>query len=194
MLLENLTPHIQTATSFLIAVSGLLAILGAFFKPVRSWISKRFADSEERKKEKEEHQQEVLAIKAAIEKTNLRLDEYKDILGKDREEQKLLKEALVGMLRDRLTTIYNQAETRGYIDTTYRANFIEMYDIYRSLGGNHYVHDLYEKIKTMPGKPPRTTKKKVVFWSADTERAIDEPSVIRRPRTTRTRTRAYTRN
>jgi len=69
-----------------------------------------------------------------------------------------------------------------------------MYDIYRSLGGNHYVSDLYEKIKAMPGKPPRATKKKVVFWAADTERTVEEPSVVRRPRTTRTRTRAYTRN
>lgn len=192
MSMEQLTPIIQTATSFLVALSGLLAILGAFSKTVRHWITKKFTDSEERRKEAEDKRKEAQAIKDALELMNLRLDDFKTELAKDREEKKLLKDALVGMMRDRLNTIYNQADTRGYIETRDRENFVEMYDIYRSLGGNHYVQDLYEKIKTMPGKPPRRASRKVMFWTGDSVPA-NAGTKAARTGTRTTRARTYTR-
>ena len=131
---------VQLVSSCIVTASGALAIVGAFFRPVRDWVKGLFT----RKKE-------YAALIQA-------LTEMKDTLGCVMEEHKLMKNAYMCLTRNALTDIWHRAEDQGYIGDWDRMNFEEMNKAYTALGGNSYIHEAYAQILRLPSKPKATRK------------------------------------
>lgn len=73
----------------------------------------------------------------------------------------------VTLLRDRMKCSLNYCRNQGYATTTDKANWNELYNTYKSLGGNHfreYVDAWKDEMNSLPSekpKPKRTyTKRK----------------------------------
>ena len=139
--LAQVTSTIQLFSSFLVALTGLFAVIVAIVKPLNKWLLEKIS-----------HQSRYEKMEKYVAKMSGQLDE----LG---ENQSLMKSASIATLRKDLTDIYNDAVGKGYIEEYDRKDFIEMYQVYNALGGNCYVHELYEKILEMPGKPVKKTRK-----------------------------------
>lgn len=61
----------------------------------------------------------------------------------------LLKHASIDSLKHTLTEIYYDALDKGSISRYNLTSFVAMYETYKALGGNSYVHELYEQILKM---------------------------------------------
>lgn len=77
-----------------------------------------------------------------------KLKEYKNRLKNKDEENELLKEALMTMLQNNLTNTYYVYENMKEIPDYVYKNWVNSLKIYEKLGGNDFVHVLYEKMKT----------------------------------------------
>ena len=76
-------------------------------------------------------------------------------------ELTLLKKAITAVTRNDLTDIYDRAVDRGFIGDYDRENFIKMYNVYTDLGGNSYVHEIYNQILEMPRKPAHKKRRRL---------------------------------
>lgn len=139
--LAQITSIIQLFSSFLVALTGLFAVIAAFVKPINKWLIEKIG-----------HQSRYDRMEKYVDKISKQLDEFG-------ENHALMKAANIASLRKDLTDIYNEAIAKGYIDEYDRKDFIEMYQVYNSLGGNCYIHEIHEKILEMPGKPVKKTRK-----------------------------------
>lgn len=149
--LSEFTSHIQLFSSFLVAMTGAVVALGAVIRPMRNWIIDRIGN----KRRGEELQKAVTAIGTDLKNLSVRFDE-------ERAEQALMKDANIASLRNDLTELYYKVYPQGYIGEYDLKNWISMFEVYTALGGNHYVAELDERVRKLPGKPPkkkRTTKR-----------------------------------
>lgn len=155
MELSAITSTIQTFSAFIVAFTGLVVALSAIFKPLRNFFINRFSYKR--------------VIEDRMDNFEKKIDQLTDFTNnltnkfeEDKKEQSIMKEATIASTRNDLTHIYNNAIERGYIGDYDRENFMKMYRVYTELGGNSYVHELYEQILKMPRVPKtkkRTTKK-----------------------------------
>lgn len=81
----------------------------------------------------------------------------------DRIENKLTSnsEGTVTLLRDRMKCLKDEYEERGYAKDGDKANWKELYDSYKNLGGNHfreYVDQWKLTIEKLPKVPPENNK------------------------------------
>lgn len=127
--LAQITSTIQLISSFVIALTGGLVAVGALVKPVGRW------------------------LKGLIQKaqTDEKLEQSVTQLVT---RQDLIKKATEAITRNSILQIYHEAEEKGYIRDWDRDNFLKMYAAYTSLGGNSFVHSIYDIIKEMPSIPP----------------------------------------
>lgn len=89
---------------------------------------------------------------------------YNKKLKENKEESKLLKEALVSMLQSNLTnTFYVYENTQQIPDYIYR-NWLNSKKIYEQLGGNDYIHVLAEKMKKWDFEKTDILKKRWCKW------------------------------
>lgn len=64
----------------------------------------------------------------------------------------------VTILRDRMKQILDDCRDAGFAPTSTKANWTELYNTYRSLGGNHfkeYVDAWKHEMETLPVNPPK---------------------------------------
>ena len=73
-----------------------------------------------------------------------------DDFKREKNEQKLLKEAMQAMLRDRLIQVYNHYTEKGYMSIHNRDNVLNMYDKYHKLGENGVMNGLMDELKALP--------------------------------------------
>jgi len=141
--LAQFTSHIQLFSSFLVALTGAVVAAGALIRPFGNWLKGIFSKEKEYK-----------ALAKSVEV--LAENQTSEIA-----EQKLMKEAILCMLRDALTTIWHRAQEQGYICDWDRENFERMYAAYTALGGNSYIHEAHTQIIKLPSAPrkTRTTRK-----------------------------------
>jgi hypothetical protein len=139
--IAQVTSHIQLFSSFLVAITGLFALIAAIVRPLNKWLVEKIS-----------HQSRYEKMEKYVDKISKQLDTY----GND---HALEKAALIATLRKDLTDIYNESIAKGYVEEYDRKDFIEMYQVYSALGGNCYIHELHEKILEMPGKPMKKTRK-----------------------------------
>ena len=139
--LAQVTSYIQLFSSFLVAITGLFAVIAAIVKPLNNWLVEKIS-----------HRSRYEKMEKYVDKISKQMDTYG-------EDHALEKAALIATLRKDLTDIYNEAIAKGYIEEYDRKDFIEMYQVYNALGGNCYIHELHEKILGMPGKPVKRTRK-----------------------------------
>lgn len=126
--LSQFTSYIQLFSSFLVALTGLIAALCALIKPIRSWISGMF----KRMQADEKLEQAVERIAA---------------------QQGLMKTGMEAFARNAILQIYHKAEEQGYLRDWDRENYMKMYAAYTALGGNSFVHSINEIIMGMPSAP-----------------------------------------
>ena len=78
------------------------------------------------------------------------LKHKKQDYNKIKDDIKILKKANLSQIKSSLTnTFYAYDEihsTRGFVPTYVKENWIEEYDNYKELGGNHYMEALYNKV------------------------------------------------
>ena len=142
--LSEFTSHIQLFSSFLVALTGAIAVIAGIIRPIRNWVLDRIGN----RKHGEEMQKAIVTMGKSIEDLNVKFDE-------ERAEQALMKNANIATLRNDLTELYYKVEAQGYIGEYDLKNWISMFDVYTSLGGNHYIAELNDRIHDMPGKPRR---------------------------------------
>lgn len=75
-------------------------------------------------------------------------------LNKKLNEQEAIKMGVQALLRDRIIQTYNTYCDKGYCPIFARENIQELAKQYFNLGGNGVIHDLLDKIKTLPTEPP----------------------------------------
>ena len=73
---------------------------------------------------------------------------YKKKLKEEKDEKKILKEALMTMLQSNLTNTYYAYENLGKIPDYVYKNWTNSKKIYEQLGGNDYIHVLADKMKS----------------------------------------------
>lgn len=95
---------------------------------------------------------------------------YKDMKVSD----KLTGDALLSILRHRLTESGHKYIKLGYIVEDELEAFTNEYDAYTELGGNHYVTALYNKVMELPCRSLEEQEKKAAKKKAGTKKAITE--------------------
>ena len=71
-----------------------------------------------------------------------------------REEDRLIKEAVCALVRDRLVHKYEKCMTTGWCSVEYMADIEGLYQTYIKLGGNGVVPGLMARIKALPTERP----------------------------------------
>lgn len=148
--MEALTQTIKTFSNFIVAITGLAVALVAVIKPIRGWIVRKITENFTEKTKIDSIYDELSNFKTAIER-------------RDRDYEGV-KKALVASLRNDITAIYYKARDDGGIEVNNLENFSKLYQVYTELGGNCYVHDLYNKVLQMPcieKKNSRPVRRKV---------------------------------
>lgn len=132
MMSPEVVDGINQLTSLLTGLGVLVAALVSVIKPLRNWLIGKLSSKAE--------------IKEATESLRALNNKFDDECAK----QELIKNATLSLTRNSLTRIYYKAIERGGISAYDRENFLKMYDSYSALGGNSYVHELYEQVLRMP--------------------------------------------
>lgn len=132
---------INELTSLLTGLGVLVAALVSVVKPLRTWLISKLSS-------KTEIREATAALKDLAKKFDVEC-----------EKQELIKNATLSLTRNSLTRIYYKAIERGGISAYDRENFLKMYDSYSALGGNSYVHEIYEQVLKMPSLAYATAKK-----------------------------------
>lgn len=70
------------------------------------------------------------------------------------DQNSAVNDALKALLRDRIVTSHPILMEKEFVDIYERENLNELYDSYKTLGGNHVVDVLYEELKVLPTLPP----------------------------------------
>ena len=142
--LSEFTSQIQLFSSFLVAITGAVAVVAGIIRPIRNWVLDRIGN----RRRGEELLTAVKEFSSDLKDLSVRFDE-------ERAEQALMKDANIATLRNDLTELYNKVNNQGYIGEYDLKNWISMFEVYTALGGNHYVAELDERVRKLPGKPPR---------------------------------------
>lgn len=95
---------------------------------------------------------------------------YKDMKVSD----KLTGEALLSILRHRLTESGHKYIKLGYIVEDELEAFTNEYDAYTELGGNHYVTALYKKVMELPCRSIEEQEKKTAKKKAPSKKTPAE--------------------
>ena len=161
--------------TIVIAVIGLVGtILGVL--GVSGYLGERAKFKAEKKNKKEE--------KTELELEQLHVKQMEDTFRSVyREESQPIKDELVEMnkeiveikqdladntigtvtiLRDRMKSILDKCREAGYATTSTKGNWHELYNTYKSLGGNHfkeYVDAWKKELDDLPSTPPVKSKK-----------------------------------
>lgn len=107
-------------------------IVGLFFTFL-SFIAKKALDIYKKSiQDKKEAAEKELRIK-------------KEAAVKESQEQTLMKEGLLALLRFRVNRICQLVKEKGYITIDQKLDLIDLYKAYESLGGNSRTHILYEE-------------------------------------------------
>ena len=70
---------------------------------------------------------------------------------KRQDDLRLIKEALLASLQDRLLYLCESYIEQGSIELNQLQSLNRMYSAYKALGGNEFIHDLVEKrVRTLP--------------------------------------------
>ena len=123
-------------------------------------------------------QKEVTEMKASVTKMDTKVSDleskvnnvYKDMKVSD----KLTGDALLSILRHRLTESGHKYIKLGYIVEDELEAFINEYTSYTELGGNHYVTALYKKVMELPCRSIEEQEKKNAKKKSTSKKTVTE--------------------
>lgn len=136
-------------------IISALSLLGVGTVCKLFWESKaaerhaRSAEEQARiKKEKQDEMREVLSSE---------LDPIEAKVDKLNEQMKLNTDGTVTLLRDRMKCSLNDCKKQGFASAADKANWNELYNSYKNLGGNHfreYVNAWKDEMDALPPELP----------------------------------------
>lgn len=123
------------------AIVTIIGLIVMIVKPLRNqlaeWISKVA--------NKDTLEKKIDGLTVLVEKTVQQNDELKAALA-------MQDEALKANIRNSILCIYNTQIQKGYMTTFDLSNLAELYDSYKALGGNSFVHKCVEQLEELPVK------------------------------------------
>ena len=153
----------------LIALGGFLG-LGIYFAERARYKAGKKNRREQAREDAEENAKNENLRKIIREENKPLQDKIDDIDVKVediKEDLKINTEGTVTSLRDRMHAILDESRDRGYATPSTKANWDDLYNTYKKLGGNHfreYVDRWKEALNKLPdepqARPARTNKKK----------------------------------
>lgn len=72
----------------------------------------------------------------------------------DEEANRIYKEAHLVEIRDEIIKIYYEFINKGYIPMYDKENLVKRYELYEKLGGNSFVHDIFNDLMALPTESP----------------------------------------
>ncbi|MBK0348714.1 hypothetical protein JDW15_08805 [Aerococcaceae bacterium zg-ZJ1578] len=78
------------------------------------------------------------------------LNEKREQVVKESEEQELLKQGVLAILRCEINKLCYEVRDRGYITVEEKRDLDDMMKAYTALGGNGRTHIMYEQIEKLP--------------------------------------------
>lgn len=157
--------------TIVIAVIGLIGtVLGVL--GISGYLGERARHKAEKKNRQEDKTEEELqaaedkrlhdAICGAVRQENAPINAKLDNITKDIEEMKSdladNTKGTVTLLRNDMKKSLDYCKRQGYASTSDRANWHELYNTYKNLGGNHfkeYVDAWKEEFDELPAVPPQ---------------------------------------
>lgn len=147
--------NVLSITISVLTFLGFGVVIKYFWEDKRT---KRIQNSEETKKrEKEEKQEEIReAIKAEIQPMIVTIDQIKA-------QTTLTSTGTLTLLRDRMKTSLNFCRKQKWASSSDRANWFELYNTYKTMGGNHfkeYVDQWKQEMESFPSEEEYMKRKK----------------------------------
>lgn len=132
------------------AAAGIVAIIGALFK------------RNQNRKDQYEHEEKIIELSKGISETNKILNDFRSLSRDLDRTNKGLEELHIQiinlskntiqndlmMLRNSILTIYFTYEKEKEIPEAQYESMLGMFDVYTSLGGNSFVHDIVDEMRT----------------------------------------------
>lgn len=143
-------------------IAGISALVGAVGVALVNLI-KAVHGRNQNKKDQLEHEENLLKIGTEMTNVNVEISELrkemKDLLirmgrdvdiidGKLEDFHSEWKDYNIIMLRHDITSVYQNYKSSAAIPQGIYQSTMELYDKYEDLGGNSYVHEIVEEIKT----------------------------------------------
>lgn len=132
------------------AATGIVAIIGALFK------------RNQNRKDQYDHEEKIIELSKGISESNKILNDFRSLsrdLDKTNKGLELLHVQIENlskntiqndlmMLRNSILTIYFTYEKEKEIPEAQYESMLGMFDVYTSLGGNSFVHDIVDEMRT----------------------------------------------
>lgn len=156
--LTTLTQIFEMLAAAIAALGTVIAALSVLFKPLREWFTKRF-------NLRGELEAQIKGIDTKVEERFTKFDEqmakltelveasHRESIDQNAAQNKdmeLIKNATLASTRNTLTYLSRKAREKGSVTSNDRENYDKMYQAYTELGGNSYVHRLYDEYMQMP--------------------------------------------
>lgn len=84
-------------------------------------------------------------------------NEVEQFIENDKASKKIYREAHLVEIREEIIQIYNKFSEQHYIPIYEKENLIKRYEVYEKLGGNSFVHDIFNDLMALPTSPPQST-------------------------------------
>lgn len=131
--------NLQTVASYCTSISAIIALVVLIVKPLRAkfvaWIGKT--------SNKDEINTKIDNLTTLVEKQVEQNEKISDELDKQ-------SMALQANLRNSILAIYNSRMKMGFMSLYERQNIDELFTQYQKLGGNHFVKDCVNELKSLP--------------------------------------------
>ena len=125
--MDKIIQIITTIGSICSALIVIGTIIGIIFKLPMKWFKKSY----------EEHTEKIV---------NTKVEEVKTILNSMQEEAKVNAEATLATLRHDITYAYEKYKKTKKLPGNTKNDVCSLYEIYVKMGGNSYVHEIFEEM------------------------------------------------
>lgn len=159
--MENLVSNLSTLTTLFTSIGTMLtALVGVFtaisvvVKPIRkrigSWIINSLSRANVIDTKLANFDTKLEEIHSSIDSIKTDVEHLRSENQTQNESIELIKHANIDEMKHTLTEMYYNAKRDNGISRYNRTNFVTMFETYSRLGGNSYVHELYDQILEMP--------------------------------------------
>lgn len=145
-MLSTASSIISDFSNLIVSLTGLGVAVLAIIRPLRNWIVRRMTSQLDSAKKLDDIISDLKTVKKNQER--------------DSKEQELIRDALLATIRNDLTALYYRAVDDNGISDYNRENFEKLYAVYKELGGNSYIHEIYTLVVKMPRLKTKTVRKK----------------------------------
>lgn len=152
--ITSLTDLLTGVGTMITALAGVFAAISVIVKPIRKkvgdWIVNNISRAHIIDQRLENFDNALGHIQTSIDGMKTEIQNIRTENQIQNESIELIKHANIDEMKHTLTEMYYQAKKDNGISRYNRTNFVTMFETYSKLGGNSYVHELYDQILEMP--------------------------------------------